>query len=305
MSTFTKARFAEIFDAVMALFYGFPGFNIYFVGRPLNMISALGCGLLRAMSGEFAAKGIGQCKRPATPLKLYEFEACPFCRKVREALCVLDLDADIMPCPKPALFGQYGAANSNSRFRAEVADPSGDTRFPVLVDGAQTIRGSEAIIDHLWQQYGDKAEAPWNYRLGRRLDAIKLAFMLPSLLRLRTCHGILKAPSRKPERPLELWGYEPSPFVKIVRETLCCLELPYRAVNVPHGRTEKRQQFIEKYGNKMSQGGARKAVGAIQVPMLIDPNNKDLKGEPIFESAVIVDYLHKTYGLDATTQKLQ
>ena len=35
------------------------------------------------------------CARPQVRLKLYEFEACPFCRKVREALCALDLDVDV------------------------------------------------------------------------------------------------------------------------------------------------------------------------------------------------------------------
>ena len=30
--------------------------------------------------------------RPEKPLELYEFEACPYCRKVREVLCELDLD---------------------------------------------------------------------------------------------------------------------------------------------------------------------------------------------------------------------
>ena len=38
--------------------------------------------------------------RPEKTLELYEFEGCPFCRKVREALTVLDLDAMIYPCPK-------------------------------------------------------------------------------------------------------------------------------------------------------------------------------------------------------------
>uniref|UniRef100_A0A061RRT2 Thioredoxin family protein n=1 Tax=Tetraselmis sp. GSL018 TaxID=582737 RepID=A0A061RRT2_9CHLO len=40
--------------------------------------------------------------------RLYEFEACPFCRRVREAITDLDLDVIIFPCPKvstPSLFG--------------------------------------------------------------------------------------------------------------------------------------------------------------------------------------------------------
>ena len=36
---------------------------------------------------------IDKCDRPASKLILYEYEGCPFCRIVRETLCVLDLDA--------------------------------------------------------------------------------------------------------------------------------------------------------------------------------------------------------------------
>jgi hypothetical protein len=38
--------------------------------------------------------------RPKIPLELYEFEGCPFCRKVREAIIILDLDPIVYPCPK-------------------------------------------------------------------------------------------------------------------------------------------------------------------------------------------------------------
>ncbi|MFW5921181.1 MAG: glutathione S-transferase N-terminal domain-containing protein, partial [Polyangiales bacterium] len=38
--------------------------------------------------------------RPEEPLELYEFEACPYCRKVRDALSELDLEAYVYPCPK-------------------------------------------------------------------------------------------------------------------------------------------------------------------------------------------------------------
>src|SRR5882672_11064728 len=61
--------------------------------------------------------------RPAQPLQLYEFEACPFCRKVRETLSILDLDADVFPCPKNA-----------PRFRPEVQQRGGKAQFPWLVD---------------------------------------------------------------------------------------------------------------------------------------------------------------------------
>ena len=38
--------------------------------------------------------------RPEKTLELYEFEACPYCRKVRETLSVLDLEAMVYPCPR-------------------------------------------------------------------------------------------------------------------------------------------------------------------------------------------------------------
>ena len=38
--------------------------------------------------------------RPEQPVILYEFEGCPFCRKAREALSILDLEADITPTPE-------------------------------------------------------------------------------------------------------------------------------------------------------------------------------------------------------------
>merc|ERR1711924_391733 len=106
---------------------------------------------------------------------------------------------------------------------------------------SRVIRESETIIAHLWQRYGNKATAPVNYRLGRFMDGVSILFFLPSLLRLRVSHGMLRTPSRVPAKPLLLYGFEPSPFVKIVREALCCLELHYIMINCPHGRTEKRR----------------------------------------------------------------
>ena len=46
--------------------------------------------------------------RPTELLELYDIEACPYCRKVREALTMLDLDVIIRPSPK-----------SGERFRPE------------------------------------------------------------------------------------------------------------------------------------------------------------------------------------------
>ena len=54
--------------------------------------------IVRLASGGIVARPVG--KRPVQPLRVYEYEGCPYCRKVREALTTLDLEAVILPCPK-------------------------------------------------------------------------------------------------------------------------------------------------------------------------------------------------------------
>jgi glutathione S-transferase len=84
-----------------------------------------------------------------------------------------------------------------------------------------------------------------------------------------------------PERPLELYSFEASPFSRIVREALCELELPYLLHNVAGG-SPGRDAFVERSGRMM-------------VPWLSDPNT----GNELFESADIVAYLEETYALAA------
>lgn len=43
--------------------------------------------------------------------------------------------------------------------------------------------------------------------------------------------GSSALPSKQPAEPLVLWGYELSPFVVLVKEKLCELELPYKQVS--------------------------------------------------------------------------
>merc|ERR1712118_302134 len=95
------------------------------------------------------------------------------------------------------------------RFRGQVKNPDGPTRFPVLDDGGNIIRGSELIVEHLWKTYGAKATPPLNYRIGRFLDRTP-AFFLPSVFRLHPRQGIVRMESRAPVKPLTLHGYEPS-----------------------------------------------------------------------------------------------
>jgi hypothetical protein len=41
--------------------------------------------------------------------------------------------------------------------------------------------------------------------------------------------------NKQPAQPLVLWGYDASPFVNLVKETLSELELPYKQVRQPQG----------------------------------------------------------------------
>lgn len=88
--------------------------------RVFNVTTALLASACRLGAGNFAASNLDKCKRPKVPLELYEYEACPFCRKVREALCILELDCIIYPCPRETLMKQ-GWMSSESRFRPVVS----------------------------------------------------------------------------------------------------------------------------------------------------------------------------------------
>ena len=89
-------------------------------------------------------------KRPKQRLELYEFEACPYCRKVREALSMLDLDAMVYPCPK-----------GGPRFRQEAIERGGKAQFPYLVDpntGASCTSRTTSSR-YLFAEYGDGQRA--------------------------------------------------------------------------------------------------------------------------------------------------
>lgn len=231
--------------------------------RALDVATSLAATLARLGSGAQVGS-VGA--RPAQTLQLYEFEGCPYCRKVREALSILDLDADVFPCPKGA-----------PRFRAEVQRRGGKAQFPWLVDPNTGIEmyESDAIVSYLFERYGD-GSVPVLLALGPLTD---LSAQLASVW--RPGFGAFYAPARAPEKPLELWSFEASPFCRLARERLCVLELPYRLHNVAKG-SAKRAEFVRRSGKMM-------------VPYLVDPNT----GKEMFESADIVEYLETTYAVRA------
>lgn len=201
--------------------------------------------------------------RPAKPLELYEFEGCPFCRKAREALTLLDLDAKILPCPK-----------GGTRFRPALREHAGKEQFPYLVDPntGKEMYESNDIVRYLFEQYGD-GRVPGLLAAGPLTEATSMLAGLPRL----ASSGISVEASRAPELPLELFSFESSPFCRIVREKLCSLELSYLLHNVGKG-SPRRPAFVERSGK-------------MQVPYLVDPNT----GAAMFESEDIVAYLEKTY----------
>ena len=225
----------------------------------------------------------GSARQPRKHLELYEFEACPYCRLVREALTELDLDVLVHPSP-----------HAGKRFRPKVRQLGGKQQFPFLVDPntGESMYESADIVDYLYRNYGGR---PAPSRLLRPLDVA--TSVLAAIPRLGA--GSRARPSRAPKRPLELFSFESSPYSRRVRELLCELELPYllrstgkaawqdlgppafRAVLFPDlpvtGRT--RRELLQR-------------AGKVQVPYLVDPNT----GTALFESAAIREYLLATYG---------
>jgi len=233
--------------------------------RPVALLSSFAASAIRGGLGmRIGTPGA----RPVQPLALYEFEGCPYCRKVREALSVLDLDAIVYPCPK-----------GGRTFRPEVERRGGKQQFPYLVDPNEGVAlyESDAIVRHLFEHYGHGG-VPLSMNLGPIGDA---GAMLASALRLGA--GVHLQPGRRPERLLELYSFEASPFCRLVRETLTQLELPYLLHNVAMG-SAKRAAFVALSGKMM-------------VPYLVDPNT----GTAMFESADITAYLERTYGASEPT----
>ncbi len=221
--------------------------------------------------------------QPEQLLRLYEFEASPFCRLVREALSEMDLDVLILPCPA-----------GGTRFRPEAVSLGGKALFPYLADPntGRALYESADIIDYLGETYGGQMRAP---RGLRRKGAIA-ASAATSLF--RAVRGLKAVPSKAPEEPLTLYSFESSPYSRLVRERLSELELPYVLRNTAKARWEDvgppqiRTTF---FPDLAVEGRNRLALleraGRVQVPYLVDPNT----GTEMFESEAILAYLDKTY----------
>ncbi|KAK4396528.1 hypothetical protein Sango_1489400 [Sesamum angolense] len=157
--------------------------------------------------------------RPEKPIEIYEFESCPFCRKVREIVSVLDLEVLYYPCPR-----------NGPNFRPKVSQMGGKQQFPYMVDPntGVSMYESDDIIKYLVDKYGDGN--------------------VPLLLSLGLLTGSSYSPSKLPPKPLEVWAYEASPFCKVVREVLVELELPHILHSCARG-SPKRQILYQRVGH--------------------------------------------------------
>ena len=237
----------------------------------VNDVSSFAATIVRLGRGVYPAITADQRPDPKHMLELYDFEGCPYCRKVREVLCELDLDYLVHP-----------VAQGSPR-RQELKQLGGKVQVPYLIDPNTHTRlfESDDIIDYLNERYGKGQHAGWRLPIPSLLDDIDSA--AASALRLGRGTRCRVEGKRADLTPLTLYNMEGSPYCRKVRETLSELDLESVIRNVPKGSPKRAE--LEKRGDK------------VQVPYLIDPNTKT----EMYESDDIVEYLEKQYGAGAHT----
>lgn len=200
--------------------------------------------------------------KPSSILVLYDRECSPSCKRVREMLNLLDITFEVRPC---------------------FENTETDYPVPFLIDpnSDKTIVGDDDIIAHLLEKYGPNPDlfdrkALWPNEF--RAFAIATSQIAAQL---RGNPGSTQQQNARPDntsmKPIELWGYECSPFVGPVKEKLAELGLPHRIVSCSRGSTN-RDIMVEK-------------TGRFQVPFIVDENT----GIEMYESNEIVAYLEDVY----------
>jgi len=222
--------------------------------------------------------------KPAIMLQLYDIENCPYCRLVRETLTELNLDVEILPCPK-----------NGTRYRQDLIGRAGKAQFPYLVDPNTDVEMYESldIVAYLYETYGQKP-LPLKWRAGGLQVFGSMLASAP-----RAARSMQAKTGRMPESSLELYSFESSPYARPVRELLCRMEIPYivrncgrseltdwllppirEALNIsPDSSIDNRQYLLETFGK-------------VSIPFLYDPNSDS----GLFESEDIQQYLLQEYG---------
>lgn len=229
-------------------------------------------------------RAVGDGRQPAELLRLYDMEGCPYCRRVREVLTELDLDAEIYPCPK-----------GGRRYRELVARIGGKEQFPFLEDPNtdELLYESDDIIEYLYSTYGNRRSPAG--ALGRVLNTAG-SFAASAF---RAGRGLRARNSNPPIELLELYSFEASPFARRVRELLTEMEIPYilrqsgrtQAMDwvLPPLRARVAPDYRPEQRNRLA---LLERAGKVAIPYLVDPNS----GDELFESQAIMDYLLAQYG---------
>ena len=218
---------------------------------PVDWSLSLFASILRLGAGE---SGSSACA-PESPLILYEFESCPFCRIAREQVSSSGVTVNVKPCPK-----------GGRRFRPEVEEKGGKAQFPYLVDpnvsaGNNSVAMYESadIAHYLRRRYGNESR-PLIHRAGPINQTLS---QLAALARYMS--GTIARPASPPDQPLLLFTSERSAGGRLVKEMLCSKELEY--FWSPQAPDDQR------------------------TPLLKDPNS----GRIITGSFAILLYLRRTY----------
>ncbi len=201
--------------------------------------------------------------RPTEPIELFEFETCPFCRRVRETLSELDINYVSRTSAR-------GSAN-----RDILIARGGKAQFPYMIDpntGTEMYE-SEDIVDYLHATY-----ATGRARIRRIVGtpATMIFGSLASAVRMKGGRARRPRPDQPAER-LVLYNFEASPYCRKAREAFNELDLDVEVRNVAK-RSPRRPELKARGGRMM-------------VPYLIDPNT----GTEMYESDDIVAYLYATY----------
>ena len=268
------------------------------IGHKVKSAQAFASLILRGGNG---VMGTSKPMQPEKSLVLYEHEACPYSRRVREVMTYLNLDFESRPSP-----------HKGHVCRDELKELAGKGQVPLLIDEnfangeeSNQILDSQAIIDHLFVHYSKKGFTPNKYQRQSKKDNASLVNKTASVASMmrgaKADHPKKNQARGKPEQPLHLYGFEASPFCRLVREKLSELEVGY----INHNVAREQIQDIGAFGFHLTfgeyqpiKGGKRDTLmnnalnGKLLFPFLIDPNT-DTK---MYESQDIIAYLDNYYG---------
>ena len=107
-------------------------------------VSSFAVTATRLFRGIYPKMTADRRRDPERLLELWDFEGCPYCRKVREVLCELDLEYVVRNVPQ------------GSPKRADLVARGGKMQVPYLVDpntGAEMYE-SDDIVTYLQTRYG-------------------------------------------------------------------------------------------------------------------------------------------------------